>query len=93
MVTWRERPLFPPWTEGSGLLEASSCHPAAQPPADTRQPATHSRDRWMQAQRTAFFTSAAICASSAAVSPVSAKATGHMAPSSRFAAASKPKVA
>src|SRR5512132_3293528 len=44
-------------------------------------------------QRTAFFTSAAIFASSAAVNSVSAKATGHMAPSSRFALSLKPKVA
>jgi Phosphotransferase enzyme family len=44
-------------------------------------------------QRTAFFTSAAILASSAAVNSVSAKAVGHMAPSSRFATSLKPKVA
>jgi hypothetical protein len=44
-------------------------------------------------QLTAFFTSAAILASSAAVSSVSAKAVGHMAPSSRFAASLKPNVA
>src|ERR1700730_2876016 len=35
-------------------------------------------------QLTAFLTSAPILASSAAVNSVSAKATGHMAPSSRF---------
>ena len=44
-------------------------------------------------QLTAFFTSAAILASSAAVSSVSAKAVGHMAPSSRFALSLKPSVA
>src|SRR5512132_3332568 len=44
-------------------------------------------------QRTAFFTSAAIFFSSAAVNFVSAKEVGHMAPSSRFAASSKPNVA
>ena len=44
-------------------------------------------------QLTAFFTSAAIRASSAAVNSVSAKAVGHMVPSSRFAATSKPNVA
>ena len=44
-------------------------------------------------QLTACFTSAAILASSAAVNSVSANATGHMAPSSRLAATSKPKVA
>src|SRR6266498_5280522 len=41
----------------------------------------------------AFFTSAAIFFSSAAVSFVRAKEVGHMAPSSRFAASSKPNVA
>jgi hypothetical protein len=44
-------------------------------------------------QLTACFTSAAILASSAAVNSVSAKATGHMAPSSRFATSLKPNVA
>src|SRR6202521_31320 len=43
-------------------------------------------------QLTAFFTSAPILASSAAVNSVSAKATGHTAPSSRFAASLKPNV-
>jgi hypothetical protein len=43
-------------------------------------------------QLTAFFTNAAILASSAAVNSVSAKAVGHMAPSSRFAASWKPNV-
>src|SRR5436190_997962 len=44
-------------------------------------------------QLTAFFTSAPILASSAAVNSFSAKATGHRAPSSRFAASLKPNVA
>src|SRR5260370_12914224 len=44
-------------------------------------------------QRTAFFTSAPILASSAAVNFVRAKAVGHMAPSSRFASSLKPNVA
>src|ERR1041385_5352920 len=44
-------------------------------------------------QRTAFFTSAASLASSAAVSSFSAKATGHTVPSSRFALSLKPNVA
>src|ERR687888_706560 len=44
-------------------------------------------------QLTAFFTSAPILASSAAVNSFSAKAVGHMAPSSRFALALKPSVA
>src|SRR3989304_5137928 len=41
-------------------------------------------------QLTAFFTSAAIFASSVAVNSFSAKATGHMAPLSRFAVSLKP---
>src|SRR5204863_7182755 len=44
-------------------------------------------------QLAAFFTSAPILASSVAVNSFSAKATGHMAPSSRFAASLKPSVA
>src|SRR3989475_12653004 len=44
-------------------------------------------------QLTAFFTSAPILASSVAVNSFSAKATGHRAPSSRFAASLKPSVA
>src|SRR5512134_2322928 len=44
-------------------------------------------------QLTAFFTSAPIFASSAAVNFVSAKEVGHMAPSSRLAVSLKPNVA
>src|SRR2546422_10604442 len=44
-------------------------------------------------QLTAFFTSALILASSVAVNSFSAKATGHMAPSSSFAVSLKPNVA
>jgi len=44
-------------------------------------------------QLTAFFTSALILASSSAVNAFSAKATGHSAPSSRFAGSLKPSVA
>src|SRR5207249_7074744 len=44
-------------------------------------------------QLTAFFTSAPILASSAAVNSFSAKAVGHMAPSPRFALSLKPNVA
>jgi hypothetical protein len=44
-------------------------------------------------QLTAFFTSAAIRASSAAVNSVGANATGHMAPPSRCAVSLKPNVA
>src|SRR6516162_5275798 len=49
--------------------------------------------RLLSPQLTAFFTSAAILASSAAVNSLSAKAVGHMAPSSRFALSLKPNVA
>src|SRR5713226_417091 len=44
-------------------------------------------------QLTAFFTSAPILASAAAVNSFSAKATGHTVPSSRFALSLKPNVA
>src|SRR6266581_2911546 len=44
-------------------------------------------------QLTAFFTSAPIRASSAALNSFSAKAVGHMTPSSRFASCMKPNVA
>jgi hypothetical protein len=43
-------------------------------------------------QLTAFFTSAPILASSAAVNYFSSNAVGHMAPSSRFALCMKPNV-
>src|SRR6516162_4562370 len=49
--------------------------------------------RLLSPQLTAFFTSAAILASVAAVNSVRAKAVGHMAPSSRFALSLKPSVA
>ena len=68
--------------------------PARHTPRGPREATNHRiRGSVDTAQRTACFTSAAILASSAAVNAVSAKATGHMAPSSRFAATSKPKVA
>ena len=53
--------------------------------------------RWpvagLGSQLTAFFTSAPILASPAAVNSVRAKEVGHMAPSSRFALSLKPSVA
>src|SRR5438309_6792444 len=49
--------------------------------------------RLFRPQLTAFFTSAPIFASAAAVNSFSAKATGHAPPSSRFAASLKPNVA
>src|SRR6267378_5696830 len=52
------------------------------------------RNQWRASpQLTAFFTSAPILASSAAVSSVNAKATGHIVPSSRCALSLKPSVA
>src|SRR2546422_134272 len=49
--------------------------------------------RDLNCQLTAFITSAPILASSVAVNSFSAKATGHIAPSSRFALSLKPNVA
>src|SRR5205085_7227058 len=54
---------------------------------------TTGRARRRNPQRTAFFTSAPILSSSAAVNSVSAKAVGHMWPSSRVAWSLKPSVA
>src|ERR1700722_13829779 len=57
-----------------------------EPTADEHRPA-------VGPQLTACFTNSAIRASSVAVSSVSAKEVGHMAPSSRFALSLKPSVA
>src|SRR3954471_17028237 len=59
-------------------------------PDTPSRPGTEPR---LSPQLTAFFTSAPISFSSAAVSPFSAKEVGHMAPSSRFALSLKPSVA
>src|SRR4029077_1010730 len=74
------------------------CRPSARAPAELRVlprcPGPAERPiRRAGAQLTALFTSAAILASSAAVNSDSAKAVGHMAPSSRFALSLKPNVA
>src|SRR5437867_7139692 len=61
---------------------------AGSPRADRR-----SRPVAGQFSDSAFFTSAAVLASSAAVNPFSAYAAGHMFPSSRFALSLKPNVA
>src|SRR5262249_40282359 len=62
--------------------------------ASLRQPILHMlRPVATQPQLTAFFTSAPILTSSAAPSSFSAKAVGHMWPSSRFALSLKPSVA
>src|SRR5579872_3425464 len=63
--------------------------PECRPPGD--QPAGPGGERGPQL--TAFFTSATTRASSAAVNSFSAKAVGHMPPSSRFASCMKPNVA
>jgi hypothetical protein len=55
--------------------------------------ASQTLERAASAQLTAFFTSAPIFASSAAVNSFSAKEVGHMAPLSRFASSLKPNVA
>src|SRR5438094_1444049 len=61
--------------------------------AGSPRPDRRSRPVAGQFSDTAFFTSAAILASSAAVNPLSANAAGHMLPSSRFALSLKPNVA
>jgi hypothetical protein len=78
-------------------MAALGCSPAYplpdQPDNDLRLKYRAGSSGLLSPQLTAFFTSAPILASSAAVNSVSANATGHMAPSSRFAATSKPNVA
>src|SRR2546427_5060013 len=69
--------------------------PDRRSPGPRRPPRRRESQRESAAyhQLTAFITSAPILASSVAVNSFSAKATGHMAPSSRFAASLKPNVA
>src|SRR5207247_4459324 len=72
--------------------------PANEPSQPARQRTAHAYrasgpSGKISPQLTAFFTSAPILASSAAVSSFSAKEVGHMAPSSRFAWSLKPNVA
>src|SRR5258708_10200791 len=79
------------------------CLPGRHGPAWTGTPHTRSQAptvalacharRSVSPQLTAFFASAPILASPAAVNSFSAKAAGHMAPSSRFALSLKPNVA
>ena len=81
--------------------DAVNARRSADTPARTSQPArrracsacTRQPLDALVGQSTACLTSAPIRFSSAAVSSVSAKATGHMAPSSRFAWSLKPNVA
>ena len=83
-----------------GQLRQASRPPGSHPDHCRHQPTLRAIQiglwrvqRLLSHQLTAFFTSATILASSAAVNSVRAKAVGHMAPSSRFAESSKPKVA
>src|SRR5438874_9843968 len=62
------------------------------PPLPRRRVAPRMQEKSFP-QRIAFFTSAPILASSVTVNSFSAKATGHMAPSSRFALSLNPNVA
>ena len=77
---WRATPNHPPrWTLAHLLVSDGGSDLQSRPEA--------------RLQLTACFTSAAIFASSAAVSSFSAKVTGHRAPSSRRALSLKPSVA
>src|SRR6476646_9906470 len=75
-----------------GVVEhvAEVPHVLATTPADDH---VESLEPPARSYLTAFFTSAAIRFSSAAVSSFSANTTGHIAPSSRFAVSLKPNVA
>src|SRR5438128_8403994 len=69
------------------------CARCVEDPLDADLELVRGGDVGLVHQLTAFFTSAPILASSAAVSFVSAKATGHMEPSSSFALSLKPNIA
>src|SRR6266540_2532121 len=90
----RRQVLWPSSSQGLALLASQRGH---RPPLRSRagSPSGFSRPRWFELspQLTAFFTSAPIRFSSAAVNSFSAKEVGHMAPSSRFALSLKPNVA
>ena len=68
--------------------EPFSSAPRSAPAGAQRGPGVE-----LSPQLTAFFTSAPILASSAAVNSIRAKEVGHMAPSSRCASSLKPNVA
>jgi hypothetical protein len=89
----RRHVLWPSSSQGLAFLASQRGH---HPPFPSRagSPSDFSRARWseLSPQLTAFFTSATIRFSSAAVNSFSAKEVGHMAPSSRFAASWKPNV-
>src|SRR2546427_787596 len=71
-----------------------SAMPPGRSPGPPRKPCPRKGGgHGLSPQLTAFFTSAPILASSAAVNSFSAKEVGHMAPSSRFALSLKPSVA
>src|SRR5207245_1922304 len=84
-------PLIPTATSPiAPLLTGPLC---ALPPLTAARPGSGGGYGEFSPQLTAFFTSAPILASSAAVNSVRAKAFGHMLPSSRFALSLKPSVA
>ena len=78
-----------PWPRHS----ASRYFPRLAPPWKPSPPAANAAGVGTSVQLTAFFTSALILASSAAVNLFNAKDVGHMSPSSRLAACWKPNVA
>ncbi len=86
----RSRPATQPPRAGGG---GQGVHQHRNP-AYPRRRGIRGGVQWLLSpQLTAFFTSAPILASSAAVNSVSAKAVGHIVPSSRFALSLKPNVA
>ena len=79
-----------------GTAQSGACIPGKGVPCPTLPSATApgaGPDGEPGLQLTAFFTSSPILALSSAVNVVSAKAVGHMVPSSRFASSLKPSVA
>jgi hypothetical protein len=75
------------------VMAAPTSPPCSGPPSSANPVRAGRRPERRCPQLVAFFTSAPILSSSAAVSSVSAQEVGHMLPSSRFAVALKPNVA
>src|SRR5213083_2152119 len=86
---WNAAHNQPPTSDGPAYQERRRCEQAGR----VEEEKTVLNIKPINTQLTAFFTSAPILASSAAVNSFSAKAVGHMAPSSRFASSLKPNVA
>ena len=78
---------------GGDQLSVVVGHEHGHRPGRSRDDRLDDGERAGEPHPTAFFTSAPIRASSAAVSSFSANAVGHIAPSSRFALSLKPNVA